>query len=155
MMSRCLVVLLPAAVAGWMLANCPPGDIAEPTGDVYCDCGPSGCECWQVVECVSACFPFDCADAAMSTVPTPTTTVTKLASGKLLITRMVVHTAKPLKTGPHIWVTTDPDTGKPAVVAAPVAAGTLSAKVQAKVVLLESALAEQIVSKCCILPVKR
>jgi len=63
--------------------------------------------------------------------------------------------AEPAKGGPHIWVTTDPDTGKPAVVAAPVAAGTLSAKVQAKVVLLESALAEQIASKCCVSPVKR
>ena len=134
-------------LAGWIWANCPPGDVVQPTGDTYCDCTASGCECWPVVECVSACFPYECADRPLK--PTKTTKVKKQRSGKLQITRLVVHTEQPLVVRPHVWmIRKNPDTGKP--VSVPVPSSTpLTAKLQAKVALLESALAEQIASKCC------
>lgn len=132
-------------IALLLVANCPPGSTFVPDGGYWCGwddtntfvCDPTG-------ECVSDCYPSECADAAIATTPSATTKVKKNKNGKLHIVRWVVHTTATIDpTRPHVWtIPKNPDTGKPMSVPVPVK-GTLTPKLQAMIARYESALAEE------------
>ena len=150
MMRSLIVVICGAIAAVVVIANCPPGTTATDTGDIWCGWSTQyGFNCWNEVECVNPCAPWDCAAKGLPTTPTKSTRIRKLPDGKLEITRLVVHTESDIK-GPHMWITKNLDVPLSPTIAVPMPLKImLGAKTKAHIDLLESALAEQLASNCC------